>query len=280
MEITELDLILGDCAVTALLQELEVYPKPGLVSPQDNGAHQDMDFELMGRSAQALRQPFAAIAAAGRTAQPFATQLIPLGLVAEREMMRATGGVNTHRGAIFTLGMLLAAMARGEALKTSGDSQRIRVVLMETWGDALSAHSRIDLGNESHGGLVHKTTGVGGARAEAARGFPLLFEIGLPAYGNALASGLDAEASRVQTLFALMEAAEDSNVVYRGGVDAALFVRRSASAFLSQGGCFSPGWKVRAEELHQTFIRRNISPGGCADLLAGTLLVAGKQETV
>lgn len=255
MEIAECDLILADGAVTALLQELEVYPKPGLVSPRDNGAHQDMDFDLMGRSAHALRQPFAAIAAAGRMAQPFATKLITLGLLAEREMMRATGGVNTHRGAIFTLGMLLAAMARREALGTSGDFHSIRVVLMETWGDALSAHSRIDLGSEIHGSLVHRTTGVGGARAEAARGFPLLFETGLPTYGNALASGLDSEASRVQTLF----------------------VRRSASAFLSEGGCFSPDWKARAEGLHQTFIRRNISPGGCADLLAGTLLVAGKQ---
>ncbi|MEI8311268.1 MAG: triphosphoribosyl-dephospho-CoA synthase, partial [Verrucomicrobiota bacterium] len=75
--------------------------------------------------------------------------------------------------------------------------------------------------------------------------------------------------------FTLMESAEDSNVIFRGGTDAATFVRRSASEFLAAGGCARDGWFARAEELHLEFIQRNLSPGGCADLLAGTLLVAG-----
>ena len=258
------------------MQELEAYPKPGLVSPRDSGAHVDMDFDLMCRSADALLRPFACIAAAGRDACPFETFLIPLGLAAEREMLRATGGVNTHRGAIFTIGMLVAAMARAESLAKPMIPDGVRSVLLETWGDALQAHAASDGIDASHGALVRKTTGAGGARAEAARGFPGIFETGLPVYREALASGLDPNAARIQTLFALMEAAEDSNVIFRGGCDAADFVRRAAAEFLAAGGCNSEGWFARAEELHRTFIRRNLSPGGCADLLSGTLFVAGR----
>ena len=274
MEIGAADVSLAESAVAALMQELEAYPKPGLVSPRDSGAHADMDHALMCQSAQALFRPFACIAAAGREARPFKEYLVHLGLAAEKEMLRATGGINTHRGAIFTLGMLLAAMARAESTSGPSTPEGIRAALLETWGDALQAHAAAEVSPASHGALARKATGAGGARAEAAHGFPEIFETGLPVYRAALASGLDSNAARIQTLFALMESAEDSNVIFRGGTDAATFVRRSASEFLSAGGCARDGWFARAEELHREFIRRNLSPGGCADLLAGTLLVA------
>lgn len=275
MEIGPPDIALAESAVSALLQELEAYPKPGLVSPRDSGAHADMDHALMCRSARALFRPFACIAAAGREARPFRAHLIGLGLSAEKEMLRATGGVNTHRGAIFTLGMLVAAMARAESLEGPVTPERVRAALIETWGYALKAHAAAEVSPASHGAVARKSAGTGGARAEAARGFPGVFEVGLPAYRRAVAAGLDANAARVQTLFALMESAEDSNVVFRGGSGAAAFVRAAASEFLAAGGCASDGWFGRAEGLHKEFIRRNLSPGGCADLLAGTLLVAG-----
>ena len=274
MEIGTSDLALAESAVSALLLELEAYPKPGLVSPRDSGAHADMDFDLMCRSANALQRPFACIAAAGREARPFEAFLAPLGRSAEREMLRATRGVNTHRGAIFTIGMLVAAMARAESSARPITPDGIRAVLLDAWGEALKSHAAADGAGASHGALVRKTTGAGGARAEAARGFPGIFETGIPAYREALASGLDPDAARIQTLYALMEAAEDSNVIFRGGTEAAAFVRRSASEFLKGGGCARDGWFALAEEIHRTFIRRNISPGGCADLLSGTLLVA------
>ena len=277
MEVGAPDLALAESAESALLQELEAYPKPGLVSPRDSGAHSDMDYVLMCRSAHALRQPFAGIAAAGREAGAFETSLIPLGLAAEREMLRATAGVNTHRGAVFTLGMLIAAMARAEAVARPASPDSIRAMLLETWGDALQAHAASDLSASSHGAIVYQTTGAGGARAEAARGFPRIFETGIPVYQEALASGLDSNAARIHTLFALMESAEDSNLIFRGGPEAAAFVRQAASDFLAAGGCHSGGWFLRAEALHRTFIERNLSPGGCADLLSGTLLVAGYQ---
>ena len=275
MEIEHPDICLAESAVAALMQELEAYPKPGLVSPRDSGAHADMDHDLMCRSAIALRRPFASISAAGRGGLMFESTLIPLGLAAEREMLHATGGINTHRGAIFTLGMVLAAIARAEAISISLSPDGIRTVLIETWGDALQAHAAAEVSGTSHGTLVRQSTGTGGARAEAARGFPRIFETGIPVYQDALASGLACNAACIQTLFALMESAEDTNILFRGGTEAAEFVRRAAADFLASGGCFSEGWFERAEEIHRTFIRRNLSPGGCADLLAGTLLVAG-----
>jgi len=122
--------------------------------------------------------------------------------------------------------------------------------------------------------FCRRTTGSGGARLEAARGFPSIFEIGVPAYRAALASGLEVNASRIQTLFVLMEAVEDTNVIFRGGSETADFVRQSAQQFLAQGGCHRDGWFAQAETLHRQFIQRNLSPGGSADLLSGTLLVA------
>lgn len=277
MEIEPSDICLAESAVAVLVQELEAYPKPGLVSPRDSGAHADMDYGLMCRSANALQGPFASIAAAGRGGFPFETTLIPLGLAAEREMLHATGGINTHRGAIFTLGMIIAAMARTKAVSRSLSPDGIRSVLIETWGDALQVHCAAEVSGSSHGSLVRESTGTGGARSEAARGFPSIFETGLPVYQDALSSGLDCNAARIQTLFALMESAEDTNIIFRGGTEAADFVRRSAAEFLAAGGCFSGGWFGRAEEIHRAFIRRNLSPGGCADLMAGTLLVAGPR---
>lgn len=265
------DLFLARCATDALLRELELFPKPGLVSPIDSGSHLDMDFPLMQRSAAALLRPLAEIAAAGRTGSGFLSALVPLGLAAERDMLAATGGVNTHRGAIFVMGLLAAAIARTQSLGHQPCPHRIRETLVRTWGGELQIHAAGDPG--SHGGQVRQSTGAGGARAEAARGFPSVFQIGLPAYRSALASGLDPAPARIQTLFVLMEVAEDTNVIFRGGAEAADFVRRSASNFLAAGGCFGDGWIARAEALHQEFIRRNLSPGGCADLLAATLLV-------
>ena len=95
------DVALAGAAVAAMRDELELHPKPGLVSPVDSGAHRDMDFALMCRSAESLRQPFALLAAAGRRGQSFDTALAPRGRDAQRTMLQATGGVYTPRGALF-----------------------------------------------------------------------------------------------------------------------------------------------------------------------------------
>jgi triphosphoribosyl-dephospho-CoA synthase len=267
------ELALASAAVTALRDELAAYPKPGLVSPVDPGAHADMDFDLMCRSADSLQLPFALIAKAGREGRSFEQALAPLGRDAERAMLRATGGINTHRGAIFSVGLIVAAIARTKSTATVMHPDAVRATLIREWGDALEAHAVRGDRASSHGGRVRQSMGIDGARSEAARGFPGIFRTGLPTYREALERGLDANAASVHTLFALMEAVDDTTVLYRGGRAAGLFVRSAAADFLASGGCMQGGWFEKAEALHRCFIERNLSPGGCADLLAATLLI-------
>lgn len=267
------DQALARAAVNAMRDELQAYPKPGLVSPVDSGAHADMDFDLMCQSADSLLGPFASLAAAGRAAASFEQALMPLGIEAERGMLAVTGGVNTHRGAIFSVGLMVAAIARSQTCTASPSPSAVRAALKETWGDALDAHAERDHA-ASHGGLVRRRTGRDGARREAARAFPGVFETGLPTYRAARAAGLDDNAASVHTLFALMASLDDTTVLYRGGLEAGSFVRQAAADFLAVGGCHRRDWFERAEALHRAFIARNLSAGGCADLLACTLLVA------
>ena len=116
--------------------------------------------------------------------------------------------------------------------------------------------------------------GAGGARLEAANGFPGIYQIGLPALrlGRALAPR-DANAACVQTCFALIAAIRDTNILHRGGAEGALYATRSAATFLTSGGVERPDWRARALAVHKGFITRRLSPGGCADLLAMTLFV-------
>jgi triphosphoribosyl-dephospho-CoA synthase len=155
----------------------------------------------------------------------------------------------------------------------------VRATLRENWGPALADHAA-DATPDSHGGQVRRTTGRDGARREAAAGFPGLFEIALPAYRDGLASGLDPNAARVHTLFALMASVDDTTVLYRGGVAGDAFVRAAARRFLAYGGCRRAGWQPDAEAIHRAFVARRLSAGGCADLLAATLLVAGRCPAV
>ena len=268
------DQTLARAAVAAMRDELQAYPKPGLVSPVDSGAHADMDFEVMCRSADSLLHSFAALAAAGRAGRSFEEALMPLGIEAERGMLAVTGGVNTHRGAIFSVGLIVAAIARAQAALSAELSPAIvRAALSDTWGEALDAHAARD-DEASHGGQVRRRTGRDGARREAARAFPSVFETGIPTYRAALQAGLDANAASLQTLFALMSSIDDTTVLYRGGIEAGSFVRQSAAGFLAEGGCLQSDWFEKAESLHRAFIARNLSAGGCADLLACTLLVS------
>ena len=261
---------LAALAVEALHDELRAYPKPGLVSPVDSGAHADMDFALMRRSADALLPSFALLAAAGRAGGRFEDALMPLGIDAERRMLAATGGVNTHRGAIFSMGLIVAAIAATNGPPTP---DTIQATLRHRWGQALSAHAARGGESRSHGAQVLRSTGRAGARREAALGFPGIFRTAIPAYRVARAQGLDDNDASIHALFALMAAVDDTTVLFRGGLEGGSFVRDTAQAFLADGGCLSPGWRSRAERLHRAFIERNVSAGGCADLLACALLV-------
>ncbi|WP_426191655.1 triphosphoribosyl-dephospho-CoA synthase MdcB [Massilia sp. DWR3-1-1] len=265
-------------ALACLHAELLLYPKPGLVSPVDNGSHTDMNAATFMRSLLSLRHYFAAICRAGAADAPFA-ELRQLGVLAERRMLLATGGINTHRGAIFCLGLLCAAHGRLRAQGQAVDAAALRATLLRCWGGALAAHASVissaatTTGPASHGALVAHRHAAAGAREEAALGLPSVFEVGLPALHGALRAGRPMQAARTDALFALMAHISDTNVLYRGGAGGAALVRRTARAFIDAGGTAHPDWLASAVAAHRSFVRRRLSPGGAADLLAATCFV-------
>jgi triphosphoribosyl-dephospho-CoA synthase len=258
-------------AVRSLYAELALYPKPGLVSLVDNGSHEDMTAETFLRSMFALRRYFLDITLAGMAGAPFA-ELKRLGIAAEERMLRATQGINTHRGAIFCLGLLCAAIGRCRAAGTPLTAEAIRSALMRHWGAALGAHS-VDAGTQSHGARALLRYAASGAREEGARGFPSVFELGLPALRRTLAAGRGMRRARIDALFSLMAHISDTNVYHRGGVDGALAVRSRARAFIARGGSAAPDWEARALACHRSFVAARLSPGGAADLLGAVCLI-------
>jgi len=251
-------------AERSLMLEIETWPKPGLVSHVDTGSHTDMDADTFRRSAIALRPYFAALVAAGMRNASM-TVLRKIGLRAERAMLSATGGVNTHRGAIFGVGLLCAAAGLREAGLVDARGT-LGAVVRRRWGREILAGPRLP---DSHGEMAGTRYGAGGARQEAAQGFPSVYEIGLPALRDAqsLAPGHD-EAARVQACFTLIATVEDTNLLHRGGAEGLRFARQAAQAFLDNGGVGDPAWEQCAGRIHQAFVRRRLSPGGSADLLA------------
>jgi triphosphoribosyl-dephospho-CoA synthase len=272
--------LIAEQAYRALLHELVSWPKPGLVSDLDSGSHDDMDAAMLRRSAEALRPFFTELALAGSLGAGM-SRLREIGMRAEAAMLSATGGINTHRGAIFGLGLLSAAAGTVSRLSNDGDVYapgKLGGVVARKWGPEIQ---RGPVPLHSHGSAALRQYGAGGARAEAAAGFPSVYEIGLPALrrGRMLAPD-DAAAAPVQACFALIAAVRDTNLLHRGGSEGARYAADAATAFLSAGGVGASDWRARAAMVHAGFVARRLSPGGCADLLAMTLFVEALQTGI
>ena len=261
-------------AKAALLAELETWPKPGLVSHVDSGSHADMDAPTFKASATAITPFYRRLAVAGAAGSQM-HKLREIGSEAERAMLAATGGVNTHRGAIFSLGLLCAA-----AGATWSETPRpecywrakvLGATVRQRWGQAIM---RGPIPLHSHGTNALRRFGAGGARAQAAAGFPNAIEVGLPALqlGRRLVPE-DPEAARVQSFFAILASMEDTNLLHRGGAVGLHYAQEAAAGFLALGGVGQAAWREPAAAVHRAFVARHLSPGGCAALLAITLFL-------
>ena len=265
---------IGRAAVRALYAEISLEPKPGLVSFRDCGSHVDMDGSTFMRSLFALRGYFPRMVQAGAQGCSFSV-LQSLGKAAEARMLAATRGINTHRGAVFGLGLLCASAGQLQAQGLTWTPLHLRAVLLSTWGEALAARARAArlTTPTSNGQRVAQRFGMRSAGEEAAQAFPTLFEITLPALLAALARGATDRAARVQALFATMAALDDTNVVHRGGIEGLRFVQSSASRFMESGGVWQADWLAQARSIHSDFVRHRLSPGGAADVLASACWV-------
>ncbi len=262
---------LGHAATLALYDELSLTPKPGLVTLIDCGSHDDMDAYTFTRSLFALRRYFPQIAQAGYEQAPFEV-LERCGIAAEERMLAATGGINTHRGAIFALGLLCAA--GGAVLAENpviSHPAQLREALHNHWGEALAGRSK--RASALAGGIAARRYGLRGASQEAALGFPVLFETAVPALTDALARGLTVKQARLEALFHTMAVLDDCNLAHRAGLEGLWYGQRVARQFLDAGGSAHPDGLRRAQAICADFVARRLSPGGSADTLAAACWV-------
>ena len=264
-------------AVRSLYSELALYPKPGLVSFRDSGAHRDMDAATFVRSLFSLRGYFVDIATAGMCDAKF-SDLQQLGLNAESRMLSATSGINTHRGAIFTHGLLAAAAGHALVRNIEPSDGNLHAIVLKNWSRDLRAIAVSHAATPTHGQMMAARHGVTGARGEALLGFPSVFETALPALRDALDQGADTHPTLLHTFFVLLAETTDTNVLFRGGVEGLRFMQSQAGEFLECGSVFEPGWQQRAESLHRECSAKHLSPGGCADLLAAAWFVHQLQS--
>ena len=261
---------IGRAATLALHDELALSPKPGLVTLVDNGSHDDMDAHTFMRSLFALRGYFVRIAALGAAGVPF-DALERCGIEAEARMLAATGGINTHRGAIFTLGLLCASAGAAASSGRNPTPALLRLTLLEHWGDALAG--RAERQSTLPGGIAARRHGLRSASAEAALGFPVLFETAVPAMQAGTTRGLTRQQTQLDTLFHVIAVIDDSNLAHRGGLEGLHQAQSAARGFLCAGGAASPGGMAAALEIGRDFVSRRLSPGGAADTLAAACLV-------
>jgi triphosphoribosyl-dephospho-CoA synthase len=259
---------LAELARQALVAEAELTPKPGLVDRRGAGAHCDLSLDLMRRSASAIAPYFAAMAAAAQTmpfSQVLRTEVAAIGRAAESAMLQVTGGSNSHKGAIWILGLLVTAAGRG----IHSNSQMIA----QDAGLLACLPDRAQPQLVSHGDTVRARYGATGARGEAFAGFPHVVHLAIPALLAARKKGSTETNSRLSALLNIMLRLVDTCVLYRGGAEGLAVLQKGASDVLLAGGPGSVAGDQAMLRLDQELLIRNVSPGGSADLLAATLFL-------
>ncbi|SMG59644.1 triphosphoribosyl-dephospho-CoA synthase [Paraburkholderia susongensis] len=294
------DAQLARCAITALVDEARLTPKPALVDQRGSGAHRDLDLAIMLRSAHALEPTFAALARVARhRGEPSAllrSELAQIGRAGEQDMMRATGGSNAHRGAIWIVGLLVAGAALDMCSGASapgpmitpmiappiapnstplpGNARHPDAVRICTLAAQIACFpDRFAAPTDSHGERARRRYRVGGARREAQDGFPHVVDVGLPALQAARSRGAGENAARVDALLTIMASLDDTCLLHRAGLAGLHAGQRGAQRVLDTGGSSTPAGRNALDALERELLSLNASPGGAADLLAATLFL-------
>ncbi len=277
---TTLPYIIAHLATQALQAELDTTPKPGLVDKDNNGAHRDMDYALMQRSIDTLHPYFVKLALLGSTdALPTHTSIRDIGIEAEKAMLSATNGVNTHKGALFSMGLAVVAAAHEERKIAANEEQILKernggedvLVSLQTTIKALAASFPDTSGTHgSKAKLLSKgTTAIKGALDNAREGYEMLFAEWLPFY---IERRKEHDAHTLhKTLLRIMCDLDDTNVIYRTDLATAEEVKQEARALLDS---FS---KAALKDMDRHYTTRNISPGGAADMLSLTIFIGSIQ---
>ena len=262
---------IGRLAIQALLTELMLNPKPGLVSPVDNGAHDDMNVTTFVRSLLALALLFHGDRG-GRRTRGGLWRIATFGDRAERQMLAATGGINTHRGAIFCLGFLAAAAGWRQARGLDLHGERLTETILDLWGEGVmeaGARPRIPMASARSGAMA-RAAPVRSCRRVCRLCWESRFGFARRAEANLL------RRARLHSMPVRHHGElHDTNLLHRGGREGLAFVRNAARRFLDAGRCSCAGLAQRALDLHGDCVALHLSPGGAADCLAAAWFVHG-----
>ncbi|MGT2947923.1 triphosphoribosyl-dephospho-CoA synthase CitG [Streptococcus devriesei] len=276
-------------AVKALLYELALTPKPGLVDRHDTGAHDDMDFYTFTDSIIALYPFFRLYIQTGwtyRNEQPeqLFHRLRTLGLKAESAMFAATLGINTHKGVNFSFALLLGAtgaylaehpdLLQEKTHFSPADSQAVCSLAADMTKQLLVEDlSHLEKKTElTHGERLFLEHGIKGPRGEAASGYASLTQKALPFLRQKLSKETDKNTVQLQLLLYLMSFVEDGNLIHRGGIRAWKEVKKESKLLLESTS--SKDLVSQMAVYNQKLIERQLSPGGAADLLSLTFYFA------
>lgn len=266
---------IADLATESLLEEVYTTPKPGLVDKRNNGSHVDMDINTFVKSANCLKPYFSKCMAIGqktanRTPEETFLSLRQAGILAEKVMYETTEGVNTHKGVIYSMGIICGALGRLWTPQTPIAKPEDILFLSGQIASAAVQSDFSTIDGSTAGGKFYLEYGLTGIRGEVAAGFPSVTNIGLPAYQKGLDNGLSSNDAGAIALLHLISKVLDTNLYHRGGQSGALYAAEAAKTLLKD---FKVPSLRQIETLDDDFISRNLSPGGCADLLAITYFI-------
>ena len=261
-----------ELAYEALIKEVELTPKPGLVDKNNNGSHVDMNLETFYKSSNALKPFFSKFFNCGKKALHVEPKILfdrlrAIGLECEAEMFKATTNVNTHKGLIFSFAVICGAMGKLEAKYGYIKREDLQSEIKNICFDLIKKDLLENANTKTNGEKLYKETECAGIRDEAQNGYPTVFDKSLPYYLKQKKIYGEEEALKLTLLF-IMSVAIDSNIYARGGVLGMEFVKSKSKALLSEIDMERLDEKLL--ELDEEMIQRNLSPGGSADLLSLT----------
>jgi len=272
--INEISMTISSFAIQAMIYEVSCYPSPGLVSPVSCGAHTDMDFFTFIDSTSTLSKYFALFVQEGfsdKTYKEIFNGVRRIGVEAEKDMFAKTKGINTHKGMLFLMGV--ACAATGKVIFEKKEFKCIQDIIKEMTKGLVEKELSFLKDNEqlSHGEKLffkYKTEGV---RGEVERGIPTVFNFALDFYKQNLE--LNVNDRLVHTLIGIMQICDDSTIIYRHNPQVLTEVREKSTEIIKFGGMKTNIGRRKIDSLCEEFIKKNISPGGSADLLGATIFL-------
>lgn len=277
--INNLSMVISEFAIQALIYEVSCYPSPGLVSPVSTGAHKDMDFYTFIDSTSVLSKYFMLFVQEGYSDKNYKEifeRIRIIGIEAENDMFVKTKGVNTHKGMLFLIGVICAAI--GKVFKEKENFNQIKHVIKEmTKGIVDKELTNLKNKDElSHGEKLYIKYNTEGIRGEVERGLPTVFDFSLRLYKES--KKLSINDKLVHTLIGIMQICDDSTIIHRHSIEILEEVKEKSREIFSLGGMKSEIGQKKIYSLCDEFVERNISPGGSADLLGATVFLDLVEE--